>query len=182
MDTLIEEAATLKASNLILKKAIMDERHKSESACNLLVAQKETFKRETLLSLESVHAKKELNLILDDYHVEFLSYYSIHNQTESTILSNLEFQIEILEKSMLKINTEIKKVLHAIIDNLSGKCKNYLVLNVLLSNLRISWIRKILVEKGSGSHPLISSLSFVLLTVDDLKEFTQKGTLRFLTL
>lgn len=182
MDALIEEAATIKASNLILKNAILDERDKFEKACNLLVAQKETFKRETLSSLEPVHVKKDLNLILADYHSKFLSYYSIGNiDSETSLESKLKFQIQILENSTLKVNAEIIQVLHAIIKNLGEKSK-HLVLNFLLSNLRISWIRKILAEKGIGSHPLISSLSFVLLTVSDLEGYTQnrKGTYRAL--
>lgn len=173
MESLLQEAATLKASNLILKKAIMDERYKSESAYNLLVAQKEMFKRETLASLEPVHVKKDLILILKDYHSEFLAYYSLPD-TSSNLKSNLEFQIHVLENSFLKVNTEIINVLHAILDSFEDKC-NDLVMNTLLASLRICWIRKILAEKGVGSHSLISSLSFVLLSLDDLKGYSQRS-------
>ena len=174
MDGLIQEAASLKASNLVLKKAILDERSSKEAACNLLVAQKETFKRETISSLEPIAVKKDLNLILEDYHSEFLLYYKIESKagTCDSMQSNLEFQIKTLENKTLKIDTEVTQVLHAITRNLKDK-KNTLVLNSLLLNLRICWIRKILAEKGEGSHPLLASLSFVLMTLEDIGLYTQ---------
>ena len=174
MDELIQEAANLKASNLVLKKAILDERHKFEKACNIQVAQKETFKREFLKSLEPVHVKKDFDLILQDYHVEFLSYYSI-DENHINMIEKLKFQIQILENSTL--NSEIIKVLHAIIQNLDAKSHQF-VFEFLLTSLRICWIKKILAEKGNGSHPLIKSLSFVLFTLNDLGRFTQKGSVR----